>query len=95
MIPHYVLQHVCWFVLFVSTDCFDGVDVEGVFAAIVVEPGAAAQLQRLKKCQIQVVPSVKHALRKRSSCLKVVLHIGNNTADFKSKDGFMRMLTIN
>lgn len=83
---HYVLQHVSWFVLFISTDCYDGLDVEGVLAASVVEPGAAARLQCLKKCQLQVAPSVKHAVRKRSSCLQVVLHFGNNmAADSKSK----------
>lgn len=66
-----------------------------MFAASVVKPGAAARLQCLKKCQTQVAPSVKRALRKRSSCLKVVLHFGNNMAHLKSKDGFMRMMNIN
>lgn len=78
---HYVMQYVGWFILFVSTDCYDGVDMEDVFAA----SGAAAWLQCSKKCQIQVAPSVKHAVRKRSSCLQVVLHFGNNMADSRSK----------
>lgn len=59
--------------------------MEGVFAASVAEPGAAARRQCLKKCQIPGAPSVKHAVRKRPNCLQVVLHFGNNMADSKSK----------
>lgn len=52
------------------------------FQVVYVELRTAARLRRWKKCQIHLAPSAKHAVRKRSSCLQVVLIFSVNIADF-------------
>lgn len=92
---HYVLQHVGWFVLFVSTDCEDGVTWK--VCLLRVSPSLEQQLgdsawksvrflgRHLWNMQLGSVPTVSRLFY----TLVTIWQIPSQ------KDGFMKMLTVN